>query len=163
MALRLFGLISDTHGHPHPRAFQALHGVEAILHAGDVEKEDSLRDLEALAPVFAVAGNCDIPSARLPSIRAETMPFGLAIIAHGHRSSAPAEAESLARLLGARRPRLILHGHTHRREARWIGDVFVVNPGPCSAKSRRGDPPGAAILRWDDAADSLSVEWSIFA
>lgn len=50
------GLISDTHGLLRPEAVEALRGVDATLHAGDVGHPDVLEGLRALAPVHAVGG-----------------------------------------------------------------------------------------------------------
>ena len=58
------GLISDTHGHLRASVFEALAGVERVIHAGDVEDPDHLTDLEVIAPVTAVAGNVDRHSVR---------------------------------------------------------------------------------------------------
>jgi predicted phosphodiesterase len=51
------GLISDTHGILRPEAVRYLHGVDYILHAGDIGKPVILRELEKIAPTVAVLGN----------------------------------------------------------------------------------------------------------
>jgi len=38
---------------------EALHGVDLIIHAGDIGKEEVLAALEKIAPVVAVRGNMD--------------------------------------------------------------------------------------------------------
>ena len=58
------GVISDTHIPRRAKAmpdfvFEAFHGVDLILHAGDLLSEDVVTDLETIAPVYAVAGNND--------------------------------------------------------------------------------------------------------
>ncbi|GIL52774.1 hypothetical protein Vafri_8558 [Volvox africanus] len=57
------GLISDTHGVVCPEVLQQLHGVDLILHAGDVGHHgghaEVLARLATLAPVYAVRGNVD--------------------------------------------------------------------------------------------------------
>ena len=58
------GLISDTHGHLRTAVFDALAGVERVIHAGDVEDPDHLTDLGVIAPVTAVAGNVDTHTVR---------------------------------------------------------------------------------------------------
>jgi len=55
------GLISDSHVPAATRrvpeqVFRAFEGVELILHAGDIYSEAALDELEAIAPVIAVAG-----------------------------------------------------------------------------------------------------------
>src|SRR5215471_948995 len=53
------GIVSDTHGLLDSRVLEIFEGVDRILHAGDVGDERILVELEAVAPVIAVAGNVD--------------------------------------------------------------------------------------------------------
>lgn len=53
------GVISDTHGLLRPEALEALHGVDRILHAGDIGDPDHLNVLARIAPVTAIRGNID--------------------------------------------------------------------------------------------------------
>lgn len=39
--------------------FDALEGVDELLHAGDITWPDALIELQAIAPVTAVRGDCD--------------------------------------------------------------------------------------------------------
>lgn len=57
--IMIIGVISDTHGFVHRAIFEAFRNVDAIIHAGDIGDESVLRQLEALAPVYAVRGNVD--------------------------------------------------------------------------------------------------------
>ena len=52
-------MISDPHGLLRPAAIAALHGVERIIHAGDIDTPGVLQALRTLAPVTAVRGNVD--------------------------------------------------------------------------------------------------------
>jgi hypothetical protein len=60
------GVVSDTHGFFDAGLEDLLAGVELILHAGDVGKQDVLHELERIAPVRAVRGNVDPPQLGLP-------------------------------------------------------------------------------------------------
>jgi predicted phosphodiesterase len=51
MGRRVIGLVSDTHGLIRPDIFNALDGVELILHAGDVGGVEVLAELATIAPV----------------------------------------------------------------------------------------------------------------
>ncbi len=58
------GVISDTHINNPAKTlpnevFELFEGVDLILHAGDILIEEVLIELEAIAPVCAVAGNND--------------------------------------------------------------------------------------------------------
>ena len=57
--MTLVGVISDTHGGLHERAYEALADCDHIIHAGDICGPHILRELETLAPVTAVLGNND--------------------------------------------------------------------------------------------------------
>ena len=53
------GVISDTHGLLRPQVLCELKRCACIVHAGDFDREDVLRELEEIAPVYAVRGNND--------------------------------------------------------------------------------------------------------
>jgi putative phosphoesterase len=57
------GLLSDTHIPVAPLLYpeikNALHGVDVILHAGDIVLSRVLDELEEIAPVYAAQGNHD--------------------------------------------------------------------------------------------------------
>lgn len=53
------GIIADTHGLFDPVIVQHFHGVNHIIHAGDIGKRSVIEQLEAIAPVAAVSGNVD--------------------------------------------------------------------------------------------------------
>ena len=53
------GIISDTHNLLRPEVLSALHGCEAILHAGDICHQEIIDALGKIAPVYVVRGNND--------------------------------------------------------------------------------------------------------
>jgi putative phosphoesterase len=58
------GVISDTHLRSSAKLlpniiYQVFDGVDMILHAGDILIDEVIIELEAIAPVYAVAGNND--------------------------------------------------------------------------------------------------------
>ena len=53
------GVISDTHGRLADAAYAALADSDYIIHAGDIGGPAIIRELETLAPVYAVLGNND--------------------------------------------------------------------------------------------------------
>ena len=54
------GILSDTHDLLRPEALLALHSCEAILHAGDVCRQEILDELGKIARVYVVRGNNEI-------------------------------------------------------------------------------------------------------
>ena len=127
------GLISDTHGLLRPDVFEALAGVELILHAGDVGEDDILDELSAIAPVHAVQGNTDAPRRRLTKEIVRDL-GGVSIhVSHGHETGSPTPERLLARY-----PQdVLVYGHTHRPLVARAEGRLVVNPG--AAGPRRFD------------------------
>jgi len=125
----LLGVVSDTHVGTRiarlPRDLAAsLAGVDLILHAGDLVDPRVLRDLERVAPVVAVAGNCD--HGRLPVsavVRAGDYAIGLV-----HRAPRLLDQGHLRALFGEP-VSCVVCGHTHVSAIERHNDVLVVNPG----------------------------------
>ena len=142
MAGRLIGLISDTHGLVRPVVFDALAGVELILHAGDVG-DGVLEELSAIAPVRAVYGNTDWPGdPRLAAELLETFDGVRVHVSHGHELGAPTPEK----LLAAYDADVLVYGHTHRPLLVRADGRWVVNPG--AAGPRRFDiEPSVARMR----------------
>lgn len=136
------GLISDTHGILPGSVVQHFEGVDLIVHAGDVGGDDVLEALEAVAPVMAVHGNCDVGPlrSRLPAVASMDTPCGLLVVTHRPPGGTP----PFASLGTDGAPRVVVFGHTHFPKILEDGGVMLVNPG--SACHGRGAPPTAAIL-----------------
>lgn len=129
----LIGLISDTHGLLRPEVFEALTGVEIILHAGDVG-DDVLQELRSIAPVRAVFGNTDPPGTPGLEPEIEMTIEGVRIhVSHGHELGSPTPQ----RLLERYDADVIVYGHTHRQLVTRAGGRLVINPG--AAGQRRFD------------------------
>lgn len=148
----LVGLISDTHGLMRAEALAALHGVELILHAGDVGGMRVLRELETIAPVHAVYGNVDDPMFRLPQRLALTLGGLKAHVSHGHELGSPTP-EKLAREYTAD---IIVFGHTHKPVIQTVGTTLVVNPGAAGPR-RFSLQPSVALLTIQDRVASASL------
>ena len=136
-----------------PGVFDALAGVELILHAGDVGPSDVLTELEAIAPVLAVFGNTDVPGD--PRMAKEfALDFdGVTVhVSHGHELGSPTPAK----LLAAYPQRVIVYGHTHRQLITAVDDRLVINPG--AAGARRFDLlPSVARLVIENGVPSVTL------
>lgn len=125
------GLISDTHGLLRPEVFDALAGVELILHAGDVGDPAIIRHLRTIAPVQAVYGNTDAPGQPGLSASIGLRLDGLSVhVSHGHEMGRPTPHNLLERYEAD----LIVYGHTHRPLVERAGARMVVNPGAAGPK-----------------------------
>lgn len=143
------GALSDTHwrgeGSGVPRRLKEIFAhVDLILHAGDLVTLSVLAELEAIAPVVAVAGNMDadpvkraLRSRRV--IRAGSHRIGLI---HGHGvpgrvwlggGRVDFDVLNAYLLQQFEDVACIVYGHTHlARAERWQG-VLLFNPGTAIA------------------------------
>lgn len=122
-------------------ALAALHGVELILHAGDVGTVSVLRELETIAPVRAVRGNVDDETLGLPDKLTLDLE-GLSIhVSHGNELGSPAPDALVRRY----RADVIVYGHTHRPRVEHVGSTLVVNPGAAGPR-RFNLQPSVALL-----------------
>lgn len=146
----VIGLISDTHSLVRPEVFDALEGVELILHAGDVGGRGVLDELSAIAPVRAVFGNTDIPGDPPLEAAIELMVNGLAIhVSHGHELGSPTPARLLERYSAD----VIVYGHTHKALTERSGSRLVINPGAAGPRRFNLKPSVARLIVASGAAD----------
>lgn len=132
------GLISDTHGLVRPEVFDALKGVDLILHAGDVGPAEVLLELATIAPVRAVYGNTDAPGRTDLVERIDEMFEGVrVVVTHGH------EIPNLnpPRLVSAyMHADVIVYGHTHQQLVTRAARRTVINPGAAGARRFKLQP-----------------------
>ena len=152
----VIGLISDTHGQLRPEVFEALDGVDLILHAGDVGGHSILVELEAIAPVHAVYGNTDVPGD--PSLRQSVSIAveGLTVhVSHGHEvGGSPTPEKLLARYTAD----VIVYGHTHKPLIERAGSRVVVNPGAAGPRRFSLKPSVARMTVNHDRVD-VEIVW----
>jgi uncharacterized protein len=146
----VIGLISDTHSLVRPEVFDALEGVELILHAGDVGGRGVLDELSAIAPVRAVFGNTDIPGDPPLEAAIDLMVNGLAIhVSHGHELGSPTPARLLERYSAD----VIVYGHTHKALTERSGSRLVINPGAAGPRRFNLKPSVARLIVASAVAD----------
>ncbi|MGH7570987.1 MAG: metallophosphoesterase family protein [Gemmatimonadota bacterium] len=123
-------LVSDTHDRILPSLFDALAGVDEILHAGDVCGEAALAELEAIAPVTAVRGNMDgwaLAERHPEELRLDRGGIAIGMV-HGHRFGRGL-VDDLTRHFGAWAPDLVVFGHSHEALDEMRGPTRYFNPG----------------------------------
>lgn len=124
------GIVSDTHDRVLGALFEALEGVDEILHAGDVASEDALVEIEAIAPVTAVHGNMDDAELRArlsPELLLEREGVKIALL-HGHRQGR-ARVDDFVEKYSVIAPDVVIFGHTHEPLSRVWDEVHYFNPG----------------------------------
>ena len=162
------GLLSDTHiPEAGPRLFpeilEALRGVDAILHAGDLVVPRVLDELEQVAPVFAAQGNHDpeLPGdPRLEPLHFLEFEGHSVALLHTFEPLDHGLAGLVRHFLGGRRTDVIVYGDSHHERIDWLDGVLLVNPGSATLPRNRsprlghiafltlerGRPPHAEIV-----------------
>ena len=146
------GLISDTHRYRDENCQipdwikQAFVGVDLIVHAGDIEHENFITNLEKIAPVYAVKGNCDSYYSKNPIALNINIGCGYLTVAHK-----PKDARNALEI----HSRVLVYGHTHIATLYEEGDLIVINPGS-AYEPRNAMPPSVALL--DIENDNISAK-----
>jgi len=109
------GVISDTHGKLLPAAYAAMADCDFIIHAGDICGRSILRELETLAPVYAVLGNNDAAEyGEHVSRWARPVIDGVRfLVAHYPEDVQVSKFGSSVLAPGDPIPKVCIHGHTH--------------------------------------------------
>ncbi|MCB1742617.1 MAG: metallophosphoesterase family protein [Gammaproteobacteria bacterium] len=158
-------ILSDTHGQLNDQLLARMHGVQHIVHAGDV---GSTRVLEALRAttdrVLAVRGNNDVESKwqgalnaleALPEEAMLSLPGGVLQVVHGHRTrSARRRHEELRERFPD--ARMIVYGHSHRLCLDTARLPWVVNPG-AAGRARTFGGASMLMLHVGDGAWRIEV------
>lgn len=140
------GVISDTHGYLDGYVFHAFAEVQQILHAGDIVEDRILDELEEIAPVIAVSGNCDFGvTARRPLKWCGEVAGVKICMTHGHLLNPSDYNESALEFFASENPQIIVHGHTHVARHDKHEGVTILNPG-AAGKPRFRDVPSIAII-----------------
>jgi uncharacterized protein len=142
------GIISDTHvpgaAASLPSAvFEIFRGVDLILHAGDIVQSSVLDELEAIAPVEAVAGNMDDHELhlRLPAKKVLKLGRFSVGLTHG-KYRIDVQKEMVRKDFGT--VDLIVYGHSHTPFWGKVDNVWFLNPG--SPTDKRHAPYNSIAL-----------------
>ncbi len=138
------GVISDTHGRLREEAAARLAGVDCILHAGDFDTPNILRELDRIAPVYGVRGNNDWGGWAGDLPRVLRIELGGVNFCVTHRKeSVPWDLAGVD---------AVICGHTHcYAEMRFQGRLWL-NPGSCSFPRPYRTAPTMALLTAGDGA-----------
>jgi uncharacterized protein len=126
--MKTIGVISDTHGMLRTTVYHALHGVDLIIHAGDVGSLEVLKALREIAPVYAVRGNMDGGKLGIILSPTEVVDINgtLFYVLHdlGYLDLDPAAAGFSG----------VIYGHTHKPAQNEKNGVIYLNPGSAGPK-----------------------------
>lgn len=118
-------ILSDTHNLLRPQVLDALRGVDAILHGGDISRQEILDRLSGFAPVYAVRGNNDKEwAAQLPHDLTLTLEGVTFYMVH-KKAEVPGDLSGVD---------VIVYGHSHKYAEEFRDGVLWLNPGSCGPR-----------------------------
>ncbi|MFC1943127.1 YfcE family phosphodiesterase [Chloroflexota bacterium] len=154
----LVGLIADTHIPDHVKELpqqleRVFHGVDLILHAGDIYVTSVLDQLEYLAPVLAAEGDDDYGAVRKDKrFKNEHILTveGITIwLLHEYEiRSRDGLVKFVTKSWGRpeKHPDVIVFGHTHRATVENGGNALQVNPGSATFPNYKCELGTVALL-----------------
>lgn len=154
--MKKIGVLSDSHGYIHPELYTFFEKCDEIWHAGDMLSDEILYNLETIAPVRAVYGNCDgwdirgrIPKLQLFNCEEHKVAMMHIVGKPGHY-----EAEA-AKIIQEEKPTIFVAGHSHI--LRVIRDpqhnLLFINPG---AAGKYGIHQLITLVRFDINGKEIS-------
>jgi putative phosphoesterase len=146
------GVISDTHGLLRPEIARIFHGVDLIVHAGDIGKAAVLKALGDMAPVVAVKGNVDRGQWADPLRETQVVEVGTGFLYVIHEIERLDLEPSVAGFAG------VIHGHSHMPLAVEKEGVLYLNPGSAGPRRFRL-PVSVAILN----VNGRKISWRLIA
>ena len=122
----IIGVISDTHGWLSPSIQNIFEDAHLIIHAGDIDKPDILKELQQIAPTIAVRGNMDMGKWAHRLKNKEIIEIGPVSVCVIHN------IEKLEDTPSSKGFAAVINGHTHRPLLKKDNGVYVINPGSAS-------------------------------
>ena len=144
--MKRIAVISDTHGLLRPEVIQIVADCDAIIHGGDINNQQILDQLSALAPLYVVRGNNDKEWAEhLPESITVQIEDCAIFVVH-NKKFIPSELHGID---------AVIFGHSHKYAEQMIDGRLWLNPGSCG-KRRFDQEITLAILTIN--GKELSVE-----
>ena len=118
-------ILSDTHGLLRPEVVEHLKTADAILHGGDINKQNIVDELRQYAPLYVVRGNND-------KEWAEAIPHDLTVTLDGvtftmvhNKNEVPADLSGVD---------VVVFGHSHKYVQEEKDGRLWLNPGSCGPR-----------------------------
>lgn len=118
-------VISDTHGLLRPEIIEKIKDCEQIFHAGDIDRQEVIQQLEERAPLQVVRGNADKEWAKEIPETKEFDIYGFRIFMVHNKKFIKKDLSDVD---------VVIYGHSHIYEAREKEGVFYLNPGSCGPR-----------------------------
>ena len=118
-------ILSDTHGLLRPEVVERLKTADAILHGGDINRQDIVDQMRQYAPLYVVRGNNDKDWAEgIPHTLTVTL-GGVTLLLVHNKKDAPADLSGVD---------AVVFGHSHRYAQEERDGVLWLNPGSCGPR-----------------------------
>jgi len=130
--LKKIGLLSDTHGHLHPRVTDFFADCDEIWHAGDIGTYSVTEKLKEFKPLRAVHGNIDDSRLRLEFPAHLYFQIEQLQVFITHIGGYPGKYSSgIKELLIRHKPALFICGHSHILKVMYdqTFNLLYINPG----------------------------------
>lgn len=123
--MKQIAVLSDTHGLLREEVIQAIAGCDAIVHAGDINNQQILDRLSALAPLYVVRGNNDKDwAAYIPQNVMIHMEDCMLFVVH-NKKDIPEDLSGVD---------VVIFGHSHRYSEQIVDGRLWLNPGSCGKR-----------------------------
>ncbi|SQC00781.1 phosphoesterase [Clostridium tetanomorphum] len=149
--IKKIGVISDTHGFLRDEFIEELKKVDMIIHAGDVDNEKIIEELNKLcSKLVIVRGNCDKGKLK------EKLPFSDIIEFEGKYIYVIHDINTMDIDPEAAGIDIVIFGHSHKAYEIEKGNILYINPGGAGPR-RFSLPISMAILTFEN--DKYTVEF----
>ena len=118
-------ILSDTHGLLRPQVAEHLKTADAILHGGDINRQEIVDQLRQYAPLYIVRGNNDKEWAQAIPHELTVTLGGVTFYMVHNKKEAPAD------LAGAD---VVVFGHSHKYVREERDGILWLNPGSCGPR-----------------------------
>ena len=118
-------ILSDTHGLLRPEVVEYLKTADAILHAGDINRQDIVDQLRQYAPLYIVRGNNDKEWAEEIPHRLTVTLDGVSFYMVHNKKEIPADLSGID---------AVVFGHSHKYFQEEQDGLLWLNPGSCGPR-----------------------------
>ena len=144
--MKRVAILSDTHGLLREEVKEQLQIADVIIHAGDINTQTILDQMQEMGKLYIVRGNNDKEWAKdLPQnlrLKIEDVNF---YVVH-NKKDIPKDLSEVD---------VIVYGHSHKYEEKTVDGILMLNPGSCG--KRRFDLEITMCLMTVDK-DKMTVE-----
>ncbi|WP_315118921.1 metallophosphoesterase family protein [uncultured Clostridium sp.] len=152
MRVKKVGIISDTHGLLRGEFLEELKDVQLIIHAGDIDKEEVLSELNKICSVVAVRGNCDKGKLK------KELPFSDIVEVEGKYIYVVHDINTMDIDPKTAGIDIVIFGHSHKAYEGEKDNILYINPGGAGPR-RFKLPISMAILTFENDKHTVNFKY----